>query len=152
MAERKAARVFVKFTNASATRESTLPLTVINQLQTLFLLVETNVFKSKAIHRHKPTNTAAKTQPTNVIFFQSEPKREVQVTFVVELNDSRLTCIFFFAEMGDIPQSDPCLNKILFGNCSDIILQSFLVKTALIALYAFSISKLRGRSSNHDTS
>ena len=77
---------------------------------------------------------------------------ELYVIFVLELADSRLNSIFFFAEFGDMPQSDPCLSKILLGGCSDIILQPLSTRAAFTAAYALSISKLTIRSSNHGTS
>ena len=146
--ERKAARVFVKFSKACPTWKSMLPLEVIIQLQKLGFRVSINVLKSKDIHKHKPTNTAAKTQPINVMFFQSELKRDEQVKCVPESTDAKLTSTIFFAVFGDVPHSDPCLIKICCGGFSEVILQSLLPKAAITAAYVLSISELTVRSSN----
>jgi hypothetical protein len=53
--------------------------------------------------------------------------------------------------VGDIPQSNPCLSKILFGDSSDIILQPLLKKAVFMKTYALSISKLTVCSSNNGT-
>ena len=145
------ARAFVRFTKACPTGKSTLPLTVASQLQKLGFLVTINASKSNVIHRHKPTNAAAKAQPITVRFFQSELKREEQVTCVPESTEAKLMAIVFLAVLGDIPHSDPCLTNICLGGSSETIVQPFSKRTAFKSAYALSIPKLTVCLSNHGT-
>ena len=78
----------------------------------------------------------------SVRFFQSELRREEQVTCVPESTGAKLMAIVFLAVFGDIPHSEPCLSKILFGGSSEIILQPFSKRAAFKSAYALSISKL----------
>ena len=146
--ERKAARIFVKFSKAWPTCKSTLPLRVIIQLQKLGFRVRINALISKDIHKHRPTNTAAKKHPINVIFFQSELRWDEQVKCVSESTETKLTSTIFLAVFGVVPHNDPCLIKICCGGFSKVILQSFLAKAAFTTLYVLLISELTVRSSN----
>ncbi len=86
------------------------------------------VVKSRAIHKHNPTRTAAKAQPTMVMFFQSELRREEQVTWVPESTGTKVTSTVFLAVVGDIPQSDPCLTTRCFGRVFRNYFAAFLNK------------------------